>query len=66
MQNIKDLSIKAQDLFLQRKYKEALSIYYDILSVELDDSMCYYNIAMTYSFHLPVHRGLSPYNLIKL
>ena len=43
------MSVQAKDLFVQQQYKEALSLYYGILSQELDDSMSHYNVALTYT-----------------
>ena len=49
MQDIKELSIQARDLFAEQKFNEALSLYHIILSKSLNDSMSHYNIAMTYT-----------------
>lgn len=48
MTDIIKLATEANNLFFSGEYKKALSIYYKILSEDIDNSTNYYNIGITY------------------
>jgi len=48
MSNSNDLAQQAYNLFYEGKYTDALSIYYKLLSLDLNNSLNYYNIALAY------------------
>jgi len=48
MTNVMELATEANNYFFKGEYKKALSIYYRLLSDDLDNTVNYYNIGITY------------------
>ena len=48
MSKTDDLATQAYKLFYAGKYMNALSIYYQVLALDLNNSVNYYNVALTY------------------
>ena len=50
MENLEELTNKALEYFYNSEYKNALSVYYKILSYDIENSSNYYNIGLVYEF----------------
>ena len=48
MSNMEEIVKEANDYFYNAEYQKALSLYYQVLSADLENSYSYYNIGLTY------------------